>query len=187
MKTIHNTKSGFLRSALFGFVALIAFACGDAKNSPEQAFDVARSALKDHKWDLLYDIFPLEEQKVWDERIEGILLDNKAERQQAEQLRKAGLNIGKPADLLKKMGLDEAQWKALSQRDKFAKMFALDAKVNLSEVGIDPDILATAQVKSKQISGDRAELILDDGKGHRPKLTFKLQGQYWRFSLGDEK
>ena len=174
------------RAALLLVAAALAGGCGQARNSPSEALASLKTALEKQRWDLLYDILPDEEQKVWDQRIESILADNSTQRQLAEMLHAQGVDIGKPSDVLKDLKLTPEQWSALSQREKFARMFGLNAKLNLGDLGVNPDFILGATTKPETILGDRAEIVVDDNKGHRTRLTFKLQGDLWRFQLGGE-
>lgn len=180
-----------LKPALHALCVLLSFAvlgCGQAKNTPQQALDQLRTALREQKWDLLYEILPVSEQKRWDATVEGFLEQNRDARKQAEQLSALGFEVSKPNDLLKEMKLTQDQWNNLNQRERFVKIFGHNVKINLAQVGINPEFILNSKVKSERISGDRTEIVVDDGKGHQPKLIFVLEGDVWRFQLsGNEK
>jgi hypothetical protein len=171
---------------LLPLLTTLAIACGQAKNDPETALAALMESLEKQRWELLYDILPETEQAEWDARIEGMLAANVEERRLAEELAAAGLRTASPEDLLTVLNLSKEQWAALPQREKFARMFGLNPKINFGELGLNPDFVLGATVRSSVTRGDRAEIVVDDGKGHRTKLTFKLQGEYWRFQLGGE-
>jgi hypothetical protein len=183
----HSIRS-FVSVAAVALFALSLVACGRAKNTPEEALAALNTALKEQKWDLLYDIMPSSEQKKWDMVLENMVAENQAAREQAEELKKLGLDIGKQADLFARLKVTKEQWAALPQREKFVKLFGLEARINLGQLNINTEQIVGSTIKSKVISGDRAEIVLDDGKGHNPRLVFKLEGEYWRFQLsGDQK
>lgn len=169
-------------------LSLAVLGCGQAKNTPQQALEQLRAALREQKWDLLYDIMPVKEQARWDDIVEGFLQQNRDAQKQAEVLSAMGLEVGKPSDLLKELKLTQEDWNRLGQRERFVKIFGHNVKVNLAQVGINPEFILNSKVKSERISGDRTEIVVDDGKGHQPKLIFVLEGDMWRFQLsGNEK
>jgi len=164
-------------------VALGALGCSEAKNTPEQALESLTTALSGQKWDLLYDILPVDEQKKWDGLIEGVLQRDEANRELMAQL---GVEGG--SNLLDELKLTKEQWVALPQKEKFVRVFGLEPKRNLGELGLVTEHIVGARVKSTVVSGDRAEVVTDDGKGHNKRLIFKLQDGHWRFQLsGDSK
>jgi hypothetical protein len=173
------------RSIAKSFVAAVALllplACSEAKNTPEEAFQTLTTALSGQKWDLLYDILPVDEQKHWDERIESVLARNEASN---ELLARLGLESG--GSILDELKLTKEQWVALPQKEKFVRVFGLNSKINLGELGIVPEHVVGAKVKSTVISGDRAEIVTDDGKGHNKRLIFRLADGYWRFQLSGD-
>lgn len=169
------------KSFLAASTLCVSLACSEAKNSPEQAFESLTTALSGQKWDLLYDILPVEEQKHWDERIEAVLARDEDSNKLLAQL---GVEGG--ATILDELKLTKEQWVALPQKEKFVRVFGLNAKVNLGSLGIVPDHVVGAKVKSTVISGDRAEIVTDDGKGHNKRLVFKLADGYWRFQLSGD-
>lgn len=165
-------------SVVHSFVALFALlfvGCGSAKNTPEQAFEDLRTALREQKWDLLYDILPPERQKTFDAQIESVV-------EQFQLMAQVSPADVEPA-AKRELGMSLAEWKQLERRKQFATLFKKDAKMQLAEIGMNSDEIAASTVKELSIVGDKAEFSLDDGKGHRTRLTFVLVGGYWRFEL----
>lgn len=157
-------------------VSLVAlFGCGSAKNTPQHAFDALRTALREEKWDLLYDILPPERQKTFDEQIESVI-------EQFQMMQQVSPADVEPA-AKRELGMGFAEWKALERRKQFETLFKKDAKRQLAEIGMNADEILASTVKEQSIVGDKAEFSLDDGKGHRVRLTFVLVGDYWRFEL----
>lgn len=176
-----SLKSLVAISALL--VSLGTFGCSEAKNTPEQALESLTTALSGQKWELLYDILPVDEQKKWDGVIEVELQRNEKESEFMAQL---GVEGG--TNLLDELKLTKEQWVALPKKEKFVRVFGLEPKRNLGELGLVTEHIVGARVKNTIISGDRAEVITDDGKGHNKRLIFKLQDGYWRFQLsGDSR
>lgn len=152
------------------------FACGDrgpvAKNTPEDAFETLRSAVRDSRWGLLYDVVPPDYQAEFDrmlaesdERITAHA--NEAGEAQADEV------------MLRDFGITYARWKAMSNRERFATVFFVRGRNDLTELGLNPDQIASSSVRASEVMGDRATLLVDDGKGHRSKVPFRLVGDRW--------
>lgn len=168
-------RPSFVLRALSVLLPLLLVGCGSAKNTPEQAFEHLRTALREQKWDLLYDILPPEKQKTFDAQIEDVVA-------QFQMLLQVSPNEVEPA-AKRELGMSLAEWKQLERRQQFAILFKKDAKLQLAEIGMNPDEILASTVKETSIVGDKAEFSLDDGKGHRSRLTFVLVNGYWRFEL----
>ncbi len=158
-------------------LAAFATGCSQARNTPEQALAQVKQALKSEQWELLYDLVPPDLQKAWDD--ETAKIDAIAKRLIAER----GADVA--AQVMKdQIGVSLAAWeKAGDARKRFALNFAPTAKRGLAELGVNTDEVLSSAIKSSEVKGDVAYFSLDDGKGHRSKLRFKLISGLWRFDL----
>jgi hypothetical protein len=152
--------------------------CGSAKNTPEQAFADLRTALKEQRWDVLYDLLPPAKQTMFDQQVAAFDANLTAVRAElgAKEL---------DAKLMKDIGVTFDGWKKLDKKQRLAKLWAGSANDQLVELGINPGEIENSTVKETRIIGDKAEISLDDGKGHRSRLTFVLVEGYWRFDLDE--
>lgn len=170
--------SGTLFALLAALVLTLPIGCGNASNTPEEAFESLRTALADERWDLLYDVLPPSLQQKYDEQTSQY--DLKIE-QMIVQMGEAQAN----ESLRQDFGFDQAQWVGMTPRERFAAMLRKRAKLELRQLGVNPDYVVNSSIKNSSIRGDEATISLDDGKGHRTRLRFVLVDGSWRFGLGE--
>lgn len=153
--------------------------CGGAQNSPEEALAAVRTAFQEERWDLLYDVLPPARQEAFraqlaenDERIAQ--LERQVGPERADEMLQADF------------GFTRAEWRAMEPRARFAAVFGRDARMELAQSGINLQYVAESELRSVEIAGENATIVVDDGRGHRTKLRFILVDGAWRFDLGEE-
>ncbi len=157
-------------------LALAALSCGRAQNTPEEALAALRTALREERWELLFEVLPLETRRD-------------VERQIAEHdARLAALveQVGKAAadhDLRLSLGLTFAQWGRMSTAERFAAAFAPLAAELLPALGVSRDLILEGAVASMELRGASAALLLDDDRGHRGRVRFTLADDLWRVEM----
>ncbi len=172
-----NALFRIARVSVFAVALAGALGCSEASNTPEQALEQVKTALKNQDWALLYDVVPPDLRKAWNEDVVDI----------DDQVTKLKSRDAKLADqaLRERLGVSLADWEAAGKdaRKRFALRFAPTAKLGLAELGVNIDEVLSSQVKSADVKGDQAFFSIDDGKGHRSKLRFKLIEGRWCFDL----
>ncbi|MFH0944974.1 MAG: hypothetical protein V2A76_07230 [Planctomycetota bacterium] len=161
-----------------GFLLLL-IGCGSAENTPEEALETVRTAFKEDRWDLLYDVLPQAKQASFDQQVAS----------SDQQFRAVAQQIGaaKASEQLKReFGFTLSDWEGMNSKERFSAIFQRDAKMKLAHLGVNPEYVEGGTIKSTSIRGDEATIQLDDGRGHRPRLKFKLEGNRWRFDIGGE-
>ncbi len=155
-----------------------ACACSDesreAENTPEQAFEMLCSAVRDSRWELLYDVVPPDYQAEFDRLID------ESDAQVTTHAEEAGEAAADDV-LLQDFGITFARWKAMTNRERLATVYFVQGRTELAALGLNPDHLAASEVRSSDVRGDVAKLLIDDGKGHRTSLTFQRIGDRWYF------
>ena len=152
--------------------------CGSAHNTPEEALETLRTALKEERWDLLYKVLLPDLQKNFDEQVQA---SDQQFRAVAQQLGKAVAS----EQLKQEFGFSLAQWEQMDAQQRFAAIFQKSARMELMRLGVNPDYVATSKIKSSSIRGEEVTISLDDGKGHWTHLKFKLVENSWRFNIGE--
>ena len=140
---------------------------------PEDAFLSLRTALTEQRWDIFYDVLDPFSQRAYDELI--VQKDSEL----AATARQEGPSAADA--LLQPLSLSHGDWQKLDTRGRFAAIFGVSAQAHFMNLGLNPDHLAAATVRSTDVQGDLATLVVDDGKGHRTKLIFRLIDGGWRF------
>lgn len=171
------------RTYLAPLVALalvpLGLGCSQAKNTPEQAFEALKSALEQERWELLYDILPTKQQQAFDQHIGEL-------DKQLQAASSMGKNDPEAVEYVKSFTqqtrVTVEQWRAMDAKKRFATVFSTDGRGQLMSLGINPDQLLKAVPKEIDERGSKASIVVDDGKGHRRKLLFELEGEYWRFN-----
>jgi hypothetical protein len=151
--------------------------CGSAHNTPEEALETLRTALKEERWDLLYDSLLPELQQEFDEQVQA----------HHQRFLAVARQVGENAtseQLKREFGFTLAQWEQMGQRERFSAIFQQSGRMELKRKGVNPDYVVNSKVKSTSIRGEDATISLDAGRGHRTHLKFKLVDNTWRFDFG---
>lgn len=167
------------RFAPIGASLLIATlaACAKPVNTPQDAFVTLRTAIAEERWELFYDVLLPEARTAYDELIAA------KDTELAAIARQSGPSAADA--LLAPIGLTYDGWKALDARRRFAGIFSANARPHFMNMGLNEDHLRAAEVRSSESHGGVSTLVVDDGKGHRTRLRFKLVDGAWRFDPGD--
>lgn len=170
-----NLVKNWLACSVLAFLA----ACGSAENTPEEALESVRTAFQEDRWDLLYDVLLKDMRTHFDEQVTAndqqfrALSQQFGEAQASEQMKR-------------ELGFTLSQWEGMNSKERFSAIFGRDGRVQLAHLGVNPEHVLNGTIKSSSIRGDEATISLDDGKGHRPRLKFRLEENRWRFDIGGE-
>ncbi|MFG0320025.1 MAG: hypothetical protein ACF8XB_22325 [Planctomycetota bacterium JB042] len=165
------------RAAPLAAAFVVLLACSEARNTPSDAFASLRTAIAESRWELLYEVLTPEVQAGYDEQIAT---------KDAELAALARRDGPSAADgLLRPIGISHDEWKRLDARARFAGIFEASARAQFVSMGVNEEHLKEAEVRSVESHGGRAEVVVDDGKGHRTRLTFTLVDGTWRFDPGE--
>jgi hypothetical protein len=152
--------------------SLAAGACSKpASNTPEQAFEALRQAFVSEEWARLWDVVKPETQEFFVQQLER---EEKSIEKQIE-----GVDPEEAAQRRMEFGVSLGEWRAMSTQEKFGLAFGgANAAVQLK---LNRDEIVNSRVKETTVTGDRAQLLLDDGKGHRNRVWFVLVDGEWRY------
>ncbi|MBI4881460.1 MAG: hypothetical protein HY812_17625 [Planctomycetes bacterium] len=155
---------------------LAALSCGRAQNTPEEALAALRSALREERWELLFDVLPLAAR----EDVERQIAEHDA---RLAALAAKGGRAAADQDLRLSLGLTFAQWGRMSTAERYAAAFAPLAAEILPALGVSRDLILDGAVSSVELRGAAAVLLLDDGRGHRGRVHFLLAEDLWRVEM----
>lgn len=163
-----------------------AWGCSErAVDTPEECFVKVKAACAERDWARLFDALPPETQEWFLAQVAETVQQIAAHAKVTAEQTGLGEREALERILTRELKVTLADWESMLQRDRFSVWFEASGGGDAIRVtGFDPEIIAASDIASSDVRGGTAELVVDDGKGHRTPLTFVLVDRIWRLDLG---